>query len=82
MLTEPPRSGCSATLPLSARLNLPVLAVGENTTTPAVVLTAYACLDALPHANVRWTYGRAGRIFISPAYHRIHHSATGRPAGG
>lgn len=44
----------------------------------AGVLTAYACLGALPHANVRWTYGRAGRIFISPAYHRIQHAATGR----
>jgi sterol desaturase/sphingolipid hydroxylase (fatty acid hydroxylase superfamily) len=57
---------------------VPVLAVAGNTTTPAVVLTAYACLGALPHANVRWTYGKLGRIFISPAYHRIHHSATGR----
>jgi sterol desaturase/sphingolipid hydroxylase (fatty acid hydroxylase superfamily) len=57
---------------------VPVLAVAGNTTTPAAVLTAYACLGALPHANVRWTYGTLGRVFISPAYHRIHHSATGR----
>jgi sterol desaturase/sphingolipid hydroxylase (fatty acid hydroxylase superfamily) len=57
---------------------VPILAISSNTSTPAVVLTAYACLGALPHANVRWTYGWAGRIFISPAYHRIHHSATGR----
>jgi sterol desaturase/sphingolipid hydroxylase (fatty acid hydroxylase superfamily) len=57
---------------------IPVLAVEDNTATPAVVLTVYACLGALPHANVRWTYGRVGRIMISPAYHRIHHSATGR----
>jgi sterol desaturase/sphingolipid hydroxylase (fatty acid hydroxylase superfamily) len=57
---------------------IPILAVEDNTATPAVVLTVYACLGALPHANVRWTYGRVGRILISPAYHRIHHSATGR----
>jgi sterol desaturase/sphingolipid hydroxylase (fatty acid hydroxylase superfamily) len=57
---------------------VPILAVEDNTATPAVVLTVYACLGALPHANVRWTYGRVGRILISPAYHRIHHSATGR----
>ena len=57
---------------------VPILAVASNTSTPAVVLTVYACLGALPHANVGWTYGWAGRIFISPAYHRIHHSATGR----
>jgi sterol desaturase/sphingolipid hydroxylase (fatty acid hydroxylase superfamily) len=57
---------------------VPILAVGSNTQTPAVVFTVYACLGALPHANVRWTYGRAGRVLVSPAYHRIHHSATGR----
>lgn len=57
---------------------VPVLAVAHNAATPAEVLTAYACLGALPHANVRWTYGKAGRILISPAYHRIHHRATGR----
>ncbi len=57
---------------------VPILAVAANTATPAAVLTAYACLGALPHANVRWTYGPVGRILVSPAYHRIHHSATGR----
>ena len=57
---------------------VPILAVEANTATPAAVFTAYACLGALPHANVRWTYGRVGRILVSPAYHRIHHSATGR----
>jgi sterol desaturase/sphingolipid hydroxylase (fatty acid hydroxylase superfamily) len=57
---------------------IPVLAIEANAVTPAAVFTVYACLGALPHANVRWTYGRLGRIVISPAYHRIHHSATGR----
>jgi sterol desaturase/sphingolipid hydroxylase (fatty acid hydroxylase superfamily) len=57
---------------------IPILAVGSNAVTPAAVLTAYACLGALPHANVRWTYGPVGRVMISPAYHRIHHAATGR----
>jgi sterol desaturase/sphingolipid hydroxylase (fatty acid hydroxylase superfamily) len=57
---------------------IPILAISSNATTPTVILTVYACLGALPHANVRWTYGRLGRVFISPAYHRIHHAATGR----
>jgi sterol desaturase/sphingolipid hydroxylase (fatty acid hydroxylase superfamily) len=57
---------------------VPILAITRNAVTPAVVLTSYACLGALPHANVRWTYGRLGAVLISPAYHRIHHSATGR----
>ena len=43
---------------------VPVLAVADNTATPAVVLTAYACLGALPHANVRWTY--RGDIRLPP----------------
>jgi sterol desaturase/sphingolipid hydroxylase (fatty acid hydroxylase superfamily) len=57
---------------------VPILAIASNAVTPAAVFTAYACLGALPHANVRWTYGRLGAVLISPAYHRIHHSATGR----
>jgi sterol desaturase/sphingolipid hydroxylase (fatty acid hydroxylase superfamily) len=57
---------------------IPILAISSNAATPATILTVYACLGALPHANVRWTYGRVGRVLISPAYHRIHHAATGR----
>ena len=57
---------------------IPILAIASNAATPAAVLTTYACLGALPHANVRWTYGKVGAVLISPAYHRIHHSATGR----
>jgi sterol desaturase/sphingolipid hydroxylase (fatty acid hydroxylase superfamily) len=57
---------------------VPILALGANTVTPTAVLTVYACLGALPHANVRWTYGPLGWALISPAYHRIHHAATGR----
>jgi sterol desaturase/sphingolipid hydroxylase (fatty acid hydroxylase superfamily) len=33
---------------------IPVLALASNGATPTAVLTAYACLGALPHANVRW----------------------------
>jgi sterol desaturase/sphingolipid hydroxylase (fatty acid hydroxylase superfamily) len=57
---------------------IPILAIESNAVTPAAVLTAYACLGALPHANVRWTYGLVGRVLISPAYHRLHHAASGR----
>jgi sterol desaturase/sphingolipid hydroxylase (fatty acid hydroxylase superfamily) len=57
---------------------IPILAIGANAVTPTVVFTVYACLGALPHANVRWTYGRVGTVLVSPAFHRIHHAATGR----
>lgn len=57
---------------------VPVLALAANGATPAAVLTVYACLGALPHANVRWGYGWLGKICVSPAYHRRHHAPTGR----
>jgi sterol desaturase/sphingolipid hydroxylase (fatty acid hydroxylase superfamily) len=57
---------------------IPVLALAANGATPAAVLTVYACLGALPHANVRWSYGKIGRVCVSPAYHRLHHAPVGR----
>jgi sterol desaturase/sphingolipid hydroxylase (fatty acid hydroxylase superfamily) len=57
---------------------VPVLALAANAATPAAVLTAYSCLGALPHANVRWSYGRLGALVVSPAYHRRHHSPSER----
>lgn len=57
---------------------VPILALAANAATPATLLTTYACLGALPHANVRWTYGRLGRYVISPSFHRRHHSPTER----
>jgi sterol desaturase/sphingolipid hydroxylase (fatty acid hydroxylase superfamily) len=57
---------------------IPVFALAGNNATPAELLTAFACLGALPHANVRWSYGRLGRWVISPTYHRVHHRTDGR----
>jgi sterol desaturase/sphingolipid hydroxylase (fatty acid hydroxylase superfamily) len=57
---------------------LPAFFFLRNATLPLVVIAIYACLGALPHANVRWTYGRVGKVFISPAYHRLHHAVDGR----
>ena len=57
---------------------VPILAISSNAVTPTVIFTIYACLGALPHANVPWTYGPVGRVLTSPAYHRIHHQASGR----
>jgi sterol desaturase/sphingolipid hydroxylase (fatty acid hydroxylase superfamily) len=57
---------------------VPIPAISSNAVTPTVIFTVYACLGALPHANVPWSYGPVGRVLISPAYHRLHHQATGR----
>ena len=50
--------------------------MGERSLAPTLI-TAYVCLGALPHANVAWTFGRFGKLIVSPAYHRRHHSAEG-----
>jgi sterol desaturase/sphingolipid hydroxylase (fatty acid hydroxylase superfamily) len=55
---------------------LPALVLGANGAVPGAALIAYACLVTLPHANLRWTFGPLGRVFVSPAYHRLHHVAS------
>jgi sterol desaturase/sphingolipid hydroxylase (fatty acid hydroxylase superfamily) len=57
---------------------VPGFVLAANGATPTTVLVAYACLGAVPHANVPWTYGPLGRIVISPAYHRAHHRSSER----
>jgi sterol desaturase/sphingolipid hydroxylase (fatty acid hydroxylase superfamily) len=39
-----------------------------------VLITVYLLLGTLTHANVPWSFGPLGGIFVSPAYHRIHHT--------
>ena len=34
--------------------------------------------ESLAHCDLPWTFGPVGRVVISPAFHRIHHSAEGR----
>ncbi len=56
---------------------LPVVALtGYHPVTP-LLITGYLLLGALPHANVRWSFGPLGRLFVSPAYHRLHHRLDG-----
>jgi sterol desaturase/sphingolipid hydroxylase (fatty acid hydroxylase superfamily) len=54
---------------------VPVLALtGAHPLAPALI-TVYVCLGTLPHTNVKWSYGPLGWVLVSPAYHRLHHSA-------
>lgn len=57
---------------------VPVLVLSRNAAMPTTLLTAYACLGALPHANVNWHYRRLQWLVVSPAYHRLHHAPAGR----
>lgn len=33
-------------------------------------------LQSLQHANLRWSFGWAGRLLVSPGFHRRHHAVT------
>jgi sterol desaturase/sphingolipid hydroxylase (fatty acid hydroxylase superfamily) len=52
---------------------VPAAVLSASGTVPEVALIIYACLVALAHANLRWTFGPLGYLFVSPAYHRQHH---------
>jgi sterol desaturase/sphingolipid hydroxylase (fatty acid hydroxylase superfamily) len=54
----------------------PALILGASGTVPGSALIAYGCLVTLPHANLRWTLGPLGRVFVSPEYHRFHHAVV------
>jgi sterol desaturase/sphingolipid hydroxylase (fatty acid hydroxylase superfamily) len=53
---------------------VPVVALMPTRPVAPVLITIYVCIGTLQHANVRWTFGPAGRVLVSPAYHRVHHS--------
>jgi sterol desaturase/sphingolipid hydroxylase (fatty acid hydroxylase superfamily) len=53
---------------------IPVVALMPTRPIAPVVITVYVCIGTLQHANLRWSYGPAGRVVVSPAYHRLHHA--------
>jgi sterol desaturase/sphingolipid hydroxylase (fatty acid hydroxylase superfamily) len=53
---------------------VPVVALLPDRPIAPVLITAYVCVGTLQHANLRWTFGPAGWLIVSPAYHRLHHA--------
>jgi sterol desaturase/sphingolipid hydroxylase (fatty acid hydroxylase superfamily) len=53
---------------------VPVVALMPTRPIAPVLITTYVCIGTLQHANLRWTLGPAGRVIVSPAYHRLHHA--------
>jgi sterol desaturase/sphingolipid hydroxylase (fatty acid hydroxylase superfamily) len=53
-----------------------IVLMGGQGMAPALVVV-YICLGTFPHANVHWTLGPVGKVVVTPAYHRLHHSADG-----
>lgn len=67
--THPLEVALYAVLPLA-----PVLVVGL---TPALILAAYPLVRAqvfLTHANLDWDYGPLRAVWVSPRFHRWHHT--------
>jgi sterol desaturase/sphingolipid hydroxylase (fatty acid hydroxylase superfamily) len=59
--------------------SIPAFAVTGHRGIAPQLIVAYVCLGTIPHANVRWSYGPLGRLFVSPSYHRLHHAVDGPP---
>jgi len=53
---------------------IPVVVLMPTRPIAPVLITTYVCIGTLQHANLRWTFGPAGRVIVSPAYHRLHHA--------
>jgi sterol desaturase/sphingolipid hydroxylase (fatty acid hydroxylase superfamily) len=53
---------------------IPVMVLMPARPIAPVLITVYICIGTLQHANLRWTFGPAGRVLVSPAYHRLHHA--------
>ena len=53
---------------------VPVIALMGGASLSPTLISVYLCLNALPHANVSWSFGPFGKVLVSPAYHRLHHS--------
>lgn len=50
------------------------LAIGAEPAQFVLLIIATRMLQSLQHANVAWTFGPAGRLMVSPLYHRRHHA--------
>ena len=53
---------------------IPVVVLMPMRPIAPVIITVYVCIGTLQHANIRWDFGPAGRVLVSPAYHRFHHA--------
>jgi len=53
---------------------IPVIVVMGDRPIAPTLITVYICLSTLSHANVAWSFGPVGKVVVSPAYHRLHHS--------
>jgi sterol desaturase/sphingolipid hydroxylase (fatty acid hydroxylase superfamily) len=50
------------------------LAIGAEPSQFVLLIVATRVLQSLQHANIAWTLGPLGRVFVSPIFHRRHHA--------
>jgi sterol desaturase/sphingolipid hydroxylase (fatty acid hydroxylase superfamily) len=56
---------------------IPGLVLLANGELPTLLLVIYGSAVAFAHSNTDLSFGRLGRVFVSPNYHRIHHRLHG-----
>lgn len=56
---------------------VPGIVLVANGAVSTSVLVAYGVYVAFAHSNTNLDFGRLGRVFVSPNYHRIHHRRDG-----
>jgi sterol desaturase/sphingolipid hydroxylase (fatty acid hydroxylase superfamily) len=59
----------------TAALYLPGLVLGIRAAPWAAAGLLLLWLEMLAHSDRDWEYGPAGRVLVSPGFHRVHHSA-------
>jgi sterol desaturase/sphingolipid hydroxylase (fatty acid hydroxylase superfamily) len=54
---------------------VPVVMLGADASWFVAAIWVETALNLLAHADLDWSYGRAGYLFVSPRFHRVHHAA-------
>lgn len=63
-------------------LMIPALLLGVPQPLWFPLLAVQTFSEAMQHAQLNWTFGRAGRLIVSPAFHAVHHSTDDREYNG
>jgi sterol desaturase/sphingolipid hydroxylase (fatty acid hydroxylase superfamily) len=61
---------------------IPALLLGVPQPLWFPLLAAQIFSEAMQHARLNWTFGRIGRLIVSPAFHAVHHSTDEREYNG
>ena len=56
-------------------LSVPAAMMATSYAIPVMVVMLVQLHQALLHSNTGWSFGPLGRLFVSPAFHELHHSA-------